>query len=149
MENKIIQVVRYIRPRACVEDKWGSGIKCPEEGLHPNLYGITLVFHMCYDTGQVQVRWSVCNGDNFSRGEGVYWALYREEDTYLQYPLDQVESCGGLVASAIHALKSVYEKVGREFPEVETGYSAKSKLFEDALRAKQWASEADIIKLED
>lgn len=53
----IVRVVRYVRPKSNMR--------------YSNLFGITFVFTIDYDKGEVLSQWSVCNGDNFDKEKGV------------------------------------------------------------------------------
>lgn len=89
MENKV-EVVRYIRPT----DYLIIDFKDWNTYLQDNLYGVTLLFTIDYDTGVVETNWSVCNGDNFSRKIGK--EIARKNNQKFQFPLEMVEKYKGL-----------------------------------------------------
>ncbi len=57
-----IEVIRYLRPldELC--------------GYRSNLYGVTFIFTLDYEKKKIDVNLSVCNGDNFSKKDGVDFA---------------------------------------------------------------------------
>lgn len=81
-----LRVVRYARPKQ-------------NEIFNDNLYGITFVYDIDYDTRTVDVCWSVCNGDNFEKKVGVEQALKRQK---LKFPLEAVKGTGLTKACLIH-----------------------------------------------
>lgn len=60
-----VEVIRFLRPFA----------------YHENLFGVTFIFTLDYARRRIDVQFSVCNGDNFSRSEGVRRA--RENKNYI------------------------------------------------------------------
>lgn len=70
-----VEVVRFLRPYS----------------FNENMFGVTFIFTLNYHTRRIDVKISVCNGDNFSRQEGIDRAkngkismnnLYMPDDIY-------------------------------------------------------------------
>lgn len=70
-----VEVIRFLRPYA----------------FHENMFGVTFIFTLDYHKRRIDVQLSVCNGDNFSRKEGVNEArknkntitgIYMPDDIY-------------------------------------------------------------------
>jgi len=78
-----IQVVRYIRP---LDEHCGD---------NSNLYGVTLVFTLDYDNRKIDVGISICNGDNFSRKEGIKRAMSGKLSITDIYMPDEIYHCNG------------------------------------------------------
>lgn len=81
-------VVRYIRPVGY---------------LNNNLFGITIVSHLDYDQRVMAFSYSVCNGDNFSREEGVARAMERPLRGVI--PLHIIDQYGGIRNAVFNYLK--------------------------------------------
>lgn len=56
------KVIRYIRPYVI----GSTGEVCPAGN-----YGVVLVFLIDQEKDQLQLKWSVCNGDTFSKKRGL------------------------------------------------------------------------------
>lgn len=64
-KENTVEVIRFLRPFA----------------YHENLFGVTFIFTLDYEHRCIDVQFSVCNGDNFNRSEGVRRA--RENKNYI------------------------------------------------------------------
>ena len=81
-------VIRYIRPTGYADN---------------NLYGITIVSHLDYEQRVMAFSYSVCNGDNFSRDEGVARAMERPLRGVI--PLHCIDQYGGIRNAVFNYLK--------------------------------------------
>ena len=108
MENQNnIRVIRYVRP---------TPYNCLMYHMvnRSNLYGITMVFDIDYDTRKVVARWSVCTNDNFEKKIGVERALLCKK--MVTFNLDEV--VGGLVNTLFHKITGYYNShISEEFYE--------------------------------
>ena len=95
-----VQVIRYVRPT--FENTWDD-FSGEDYYRFSNLYGITAVFDIDYELGIVLARWSVCNGDNFSKEVGVNLAKNSSNREIIT--LSDVELHGGLVYALAQHLK--------------------------------------------
>jgi hypothetical protein len=59
---EVQEVVRFLRP----EDRYWEG----KYSRNNNLYGITIIFALDYNTRQVGAQWSVCREENFNKKIG-------------------------------------------------------------------------------
>ncbi|HSH64835.1 MAG TPA: hypothetical protein VLB84_03340, partial [Bacteroidia bacterium] len=68
MVENVIEIIRYIRVS---DERFSHDLKSPDKFFdHDNLYGITMLFTIDYNSMVVKAKHSVCNGDNFSKEEG-------------------------------------------------------------------------------
>ena len=68
----IVEVIRYYRPRGPVTiDRMNRGIY---HGDIDSQRGVTVLFTIDYQRMEFIARWSICNGDNFSKEAGVTFA---------------------------------------------------------------------------
>lgn len=102
--NKV-EVVRYIRPdnKVWVLDKY-------EE--NSNLYGVTVVFDVDYDSQTVVAKWSVCNGDNFEKTLGKQIA--KSSKLAFTFPMSTVKEKEGIVAALLFELCCALDPVNLE-----------------------------------
>lgn len=89
--NRFQEVIRYVRVPVYI-GPWVEGIS--------NMGGITVIFRIDYETGNVGAKWSVATPDvNFSRKLGYAHAANR--DTMVLFTLDDVKHYGGLVNALV------------------------------------------------
>lgn len=99
MVNKdMISVVRYERPFEFEVGKYGE---------NSNLYGITILYEINYNTQLVKAKWSVCNGDNFSKKIGK--SLAEKSDVSWNFNLDLVTKYGSLKLALFEVLVDLLE----------------------------------------
>jgi|SRR5690606_15056773 len=91
--ENVVQVVRYIRPYGFEEFPYG---------MHSNLYGITLVYTIDYDSRTVCVSWSICNNDNFDKSVGKNIA--KTSKNSFSFSLEKVNEEDGLTNALILSL---------------------------------------------
>lgn len=89
-----IRVIRYIRPGKKYWTKYW------DTDIYSNMYGITLVFNLDFENKFVTVKWSVCNGDNFSKKIGIETA--ERSKTMLIFGFDEIH--GGLVNTVFNKI---------------------------------------------
>lgn len=106
-EKKEVKVVRYIRPRPFEWSKYG---------LYDNLYGITLVFTLNYETQMVFAQWSICNGDNFEKKIGV--ELAEQSSVWANFPISLIEEKGSLTVVLIESLLEYVGNTSKDFYEM-------------------------------
>lgn len=123
MENKI-SVIRYVRPQV---DGPTPNLYDFMTGLYSNLYGVTVVFDIDYDTRKVKASWSVCNGDNFEKARGVLLALQHAQN--FEFDLEMVTNNSGLVNALLYALGNLYVNEW-------TSYTEKEQVFLSNMRTK-------------
>lgn len=97
---------RYIRPWHI--DDYYSPFRAPSKHLlNDNLYGITCLFTLTTD--KVFCRWSICNGDNFSKKEGVERA--RKNYNLRVIDREDVDEYQGLTWALVENLLEDYPKL--------------------------------------
>lgn len=103
MKDNIVNVVRYIRN--------GSN------------EGITFLFRINYETGVVGAKWSICDGDNFSKKEGIKRAKESKMEP-LFFLVAEVDEHKGLVPAVLNRMNMLFSK-----PVAEMKYNEQAYLF--------------------
>jgi hypothetical protein len=84
MEQGKIEVVRYIRPTVTMTHQ-------------TNLYGITVIYEIDYDTRTVRASWAICEGENFSKTIGYAYANARQQEgKVIVFNFDTIDDFAGL-----------------------------------------------------
>lgn len=95
-----IECIRYIRPTY----PWDM----PELVEHDNLYGITIVYTLDYNTRRVSAKFSVCHEDNFNKDFGKFMA--RNSGVTHYFWLEDIRLFGDLNKASIASLCKKYNR---------------------------------------
>lgn len=96
----IIEVTRFYRPRH------DTHFHDPKSGHIMSDHGVTVMFTLNYETLTYKARWSICNGDNFSKVEGIQWA----------------QACPTPINGTIHPGWSLYDEILHELTSINQRY---------------------------
>lgn len=103
--NKV-EVIRYLRPVTVggieKNKRMGMSHSVSHSQAYSNLYGISVVYELDYITRVVKASWSVCNGDNFSKAEGVQRA--KENNQKFAFSISDIDKYGDLTQAFIAAI---------------------------------------------
>ena len=110
-----VNTFRYIRPQ---HDEFFPENKYEE---HSNLYGITIIYDIDYKEKIVYAAWSVANGVNFNRIQGIAQAVGAPTSFCVSFPLESVDTYLGLNNALIHHI--ALDVYGEDVDFLETLYS--------------------------
>lgn len=117
MIENVVEITRYIRVS---DERFSHDLRSPDKFFdHDNLYGITMLFTIDYNSMVVKAKHSVCNGDNFSKEEGKSRAELNHVECY--FPAELIEKHGGTVEAYLHFLQEAYD------------YKINPRVFEDVM----------------